>query len=162
MTIDVRSFLLALLICLSAFGPVQAQESEPQAERSLVLEGFDIPTDGDLLLAPVAIAGRTYRFMVDTGSFCTVFDSSLKSLLGRPLETRIVDTPSGSSITQLYPFPQMLLGRMPVSANNTVACFELDDMEKVAGVKIDGFIGSDVLSQYVVRLDFDRGRLSFL
>lgn len=157
-----RQMTAAALTWLVVISQVYAQNGEYPADRSDVLEEFEISTDGDLLLAPVTIDGRTYQFVIDTGFYCTAFDTSLKAFLGEPVECKTLKTPLGSTNATFYSFPQIRLGRLSVSANNSVGCIDFDHLEEVAGVKIDGIIGSDVLSQYVVHMDFDRGKLGFL
>ena len=97
MVIELRKSLIGMLVCLSACGHLPAQESEPQPEQSLVLAEFDIPTDGDMMVAPVTVAGRTYQFLIDTGCYWTVFDSALQPLLGRAVESRKSENPLGPS-----------------------------------------------------------------
>ena len=152
-----RSFF-AVVVCLVAASSLFAQA----VDRSLVLEEFEIPTDGDQLLIPVTVGDKPCAFWVDTGAFCTVFDRSLKPHLGPLLESRNVPTPNGRIDLELYAPPVIQLGRMPVTMKGRVGCIALDEARMVGGEKIDGVLGSDVLSQHVVRLDFERGTLSFL
>lgn len=162
MELQFRWSVLSLLICLSALRPMHAQVAEAPHDSSLVLEEFDIPTDGDALLVSVTVNGRECVFMVDTGAYWTVFDTSLKPLLGTPVETRTVKTPLGSVQTDFFNFPPLKLGRIATEVDGRAACLSLDDTRKVSGQQIDGILGMDVLSQYVVRLDFDQSKLLLL
>ena len=162
MVLQLRRAMFILAICLAAFDTIHAQEREPQVDRTPVLEEFDIPTDGDAMLVPVTLAKNSCLFMVDTGASWTTFDTSLRPLLQPPVEKARVNTPGGPVETNFHPFPEIHVGSMPVAAKGVVASFPLEDMRKAAGANLFGILGMDVLSQYVVRLDFDRGKLVFL
>lgn len=153
-----RRSLFAVLVWSLVASSLNAQA----VDKSLVIEEFDIPTDGDVMTVPVKASDKEYRFMLDTGCDVTLFDTALKPLLGPPLEKRSFKTPLDSGETEVFMFPKIQMGRMPIAVNGRVACMQLGDFRKVAGQEIFGWLGMDVLSQYVVRLDFDRGKLTFL
>ena len=146
---------LALLAAASSLG------AQP-VDRSLVLQEFDIPTDGDALLVPVQIGDRKCRFIVDTGCSRTEFDTALRSSLGPPLMTGLMANSAGSVDRELFAFPPVFLGRMSVASDELVACVPMNELSTVVGQRIDGMVGMDVLCQYVVSLDFDRGKLAIL
>ncbi|HWB14406.1 MAG TPA: aspartyl protease family protein [Pirellulales bacterium] len=150
--------MFAAVVCLIAASPLRGQE----VDRSRILEEFDIPTDGDGLLVPVIINNKRFTFLVDTGTSWTIFDAALRPLLQLPLKKKPVQTPLASVETEFHVSPKIQVGQMAVAADGMVACMALGDMRKVTGHEIDGVLGMDFLSQYVVRLDFDRGKLSFL
>jgi hypothetical protein len=139
-----------------------AGEGKVAIDRSLVLEEFAIPTDGSVLMVPVKIGDKECRFMVGTGAFATIFDTALKPMLGTPLEKREVKTPLGPAECEFFSFPRMTVGRLPVAASSQVTCLPMDNIQKALGEQVDGMLGLDVLRQYVVRLDFDDGKLFFL
>lgn len=56
----------------------QGQDSGGGANRSLVIEEFEVLGDGDALLLPVDVNGRRYRFCLDTGCPLLIFDETLK------------------------------------------------------------------------------------
>jgi hypothetical protein len=43
------------------------------------------------IIVPVEVGGKTYQFLVATGSTYTVFDTSLAALLGAPIPTTGTD-----------------------------------------------------------------------
>ena len=62
----IRCGFLAVVLMLAAV-PAAWSDEAPNASAE-----FDIHTDGDLLLIPVKIHGKTYPFVLDTGCVCTV------------------------------------------------------------------------------------------
>ncbi|HVX15341.1 MAG TPA: PDZ domain-containing protein [Pirellulales bacterium] len=153
-----RGSLLAVVIWLLPASPTLAQE----VDRSLVLEEFDIQTDGDMLLVPVRIGDKDCTFAVATGCTDTLVDASLKHLLGAPVGTASAKTPNGTVDVPVFEFPSMYWGRIPVTVRGRVGCLPLDSIRKQLGHPVDGFLGMDVLSNFVMHLDFDNGKLSLL
>jgi hypothetical protein len=93
-----RSSLFAVLLWSLVASPLNAQA----IDRSLILEEFDIPTDGDVMTVPVKAGDKEYRFMVDTGCNVTLFDMTLKPLLGPPIEKWSFKTPLASVETDVF------------------------------------------------------------
>jgi hypothetical protein len=159
MACELRRFQLSGMLCLLSLTPAFCgdAQTEPVAP-SLVLEEFDIPDDGDAILIPVTVDDKQCRFLLDTGCEKTVFDTSFRSLLELPLGTKRVTTPSGSTGVELFAFApaRLSLGRIPIQPNGAIACFSLDNMRKLSGEQIDGVLGTDVLSQLVIDLNFDQ------
>src|SRR5581483_1836905 len=73
--------------CLLAVALLAAAPLASGAERNLV-EEFPIFKDGDAILVPLLLKGKPYIFLLDTGSKATLFDTSHKSELGEPSDTR--------------------------------------------------------------------------
>jgi len=128
-------------------------------DSPLVLEEIDVFGDGDFLLAPLTIAGKQQLFVLDTGSDCCVYDIAL--LTGKPQQTVRGNAPDGSVELKLFTAPQMLLGKTPLVGRPLVAGADLTEMRETQGYDIRGILGMDVLRQYVIRIDFDRGKLYF-
>jgi hypothetical protein len=60
-----------------------------------VLETFAIDREGGPFLVPVTIQGKTYPFVLDTGSSCAIFDQKLRPLLGKAAGEKVATTPRG-------------------------------------------------------------------
>lgn len=162
---ELRCFLRSGLFCLLSLSPALCGEAQAEpVDRSLVLEEFDIPDDGDAILVPVTVDGKQCRFMLDTGCQQTVFDTPFRPLLELSLGTKRVATANGSTVVERFAFapPHLKLGLVPIETNGAVACFSLDAIRKVFGEQIDGILGMDVLSQLVVDLNFDHAKLMIL
>lgn len=133
---------------------------------ALILQEFDIPNDGDTLLAPVTVNGGRRLFCIDTGCTGVVYDESLRPLLGNPVRRASVDSVKATFESQLFNPPEAFLGRLNLNPGSSgekwpVACFDLSDCRRALGYDIRGVVGREFLKRYVVRFDFDRGKLQF-
>ena len=73
-----RTTLLVIFIYLPP-GPHARASEPPKLPDSALIEEFDVYNDGDWLLVPVTIRGKTYSFVLDTGCTSTFLDISLIS-----------------------------------------------------------------------------------
>jgi PDZ domain/Aspartyl protease len=154
--------LLCLFTLLLVPRGLAAQDAGRPVDRSLVLEEFGVSADGDLLIVPVSFDKKNYLFAVDTGCTVTVYDKSLKSLLGEMQSSESVDTTNGSVLVEAYRSPEAYLGKLGLKTQGSVVCHDLELIREGAGREIYGIIGMDFLRQHVVHLDSDQGKLSFL
>jgi hypothetical protein len=135
------------------------EPTDPTADPENIIEKFAIPRHGDFLLVPVRIAGRTYPFIVDTGSSWCVVDTSLSSHL---VSTGLTGTVNGHPGVESYRLPDAQVGnsRLPITAD--VVCNDLSAMRKWSGYDIRGFLGMNFLMSYAISIDFDAGVLAIL
>jgi hypothetical protein len=126
-----------------------------------VLEEFSIDKEGGPMVVPVTIQGKVYRFVVDTGASHSIFDVSLKPLLGAAKDARVVVTPSGPREFEFAMPPAGCVGKLPLPKDAPVLVHDLTHLREALGLDVYGFLGMDFLSRYVVRIDLDRGRLTF-
>lgn len=140
--------------------------ADHESGTALVLQEFDIPTDGDTLLAPVSVNGRSRLFCIDTGCTGVIYDESLRPLLGNAVRSASVDSVNTAFQAQLFNPPDAFLGRLKLNPDGSaekwpVACIDLSDCRGALGYDIRGVVGREFLKRYVVRFDFDRGKLQF-
>jgi Aspartyl protease len=163
-TLDIWLFCMAAALAATgaptAIPPVRAEDAPA------VIERFKVHGDGDALLLPVTVVGKTCLFVFDTGSTNTVFDSSLP--LGKPTEQQPARTGydgiSGDTISvSLFDTPATTLGKFDLKAVlPKVIGVDLSRFRDVSGEDIYGILGMDFLRRHVVRIDFDMGVLTFL
>jgi Aspartyl protease/PDZ domain len=150
------SFLIGFLgASIRAFG----------ADDSLtpgVLEEFVVGKEGRPLLLPVEVGGQLYRFEVDTGANCSVYDQRLRRHLGAPIRQSTVDTPGGFLRTELFESPEAHLGRITWHSKSPIVCINMSQLRQSMGDHLDGLLGMDFLRNHVVQIDFDTGHLRFL
>jgi hypothetical protein len=127
-----------------------------------VLAEFDVAKGGDLILLPVRLKGKTYHFAMDTGASVTAYDRSLKPLLGQPISTARGETNSKLIDVQLFAPPDAKIGDLPVRGPLPVTVLDLRALREASGLDVYGVIGMDFLQRYVIRIDFDRGKVAFL
>lgn len=119
--------------------------------------------DENLVLLPVDCLGRRRLFCVDTGAGATGFDISFLHELGRPVRTVEVQFAGGSSKrVELYRAPVANVAVLPLTGISEVLCADLWRIRAAAGSDVYGCLGMDFLRQFVVRIDFDQGKIAFL
>jgi hypothetical protein len=151
---------VAAAVVLATVALVPWLAARPPAEDAGVLERFEVLGDGDGLLVPVTIRGKTYRFLVDTGASTTMYDLSLRGLLGQP---RGKETIAGAAVdvaVQQFEAPEAFVGKLPLPREEPVYAPDLGRLRQVSGHPIQGVVGMDFLRRYVVRIDFDAGVLT--
>src|SRR5262245_40634719 len=89
-----------------------------------VLERFPM-SRSDLLLVPVQLKGKSYLFAIDTGAATTVYDASLAPLLGEPVSTQEVTTPSGKMVLPAFRPPDARLGNLSLPKGEEVFTADL-------------------------------------
>jgi hypothetical protein len=127
-----------------------------------VLQEFDVLKDGDLLLVPVTLAGKEYLFGLDTGCSVSVYDASLKHLLGKPRGAVVGATPNGDVKVALYDPPPASVGLLALRSATPVVAADLSRLRRACGHAVYGLVGMDYLKEFIVRIDFDKGEVSFL
>ena len=157
-----RRFFLAVLLIVFPLSVSLAEEPSGEIDSSLVIEQFDVFTDGDDLLVPVDVGGDRYLFSIDTGCSVSGCDTALRPLLGDARGTKKITTPSGSTTVEFYDAPNARLGKLDLRISTPIACFDFQKMREVSGHDFYGVIGMDVLGSQVVRLDSDAGKLMIL
>jgi hypothetical protein len=126
-----------------------------------VLERFAVHGDGDFLIVPVTIKGKVYRFILDTGCSSTVYDSSLRPLLGPHIDRIEIKGAQSTAELERYAAPAAFVGKLPLPQTEPAMVYDLRSAYHCAGVDVCGCLGMDFLKQHVVRIDFDAGLLIF-
>jgi hypothetical protein len=91
-----RSAIISICIAMPfVIGVATARPQQPDSTRDATIIECDVADDGDLLLIPVNISGNTYQFCLDTGCEQTVYDVSLRGLLGERISQRAFVSPNG-------------------------------------------------------------------
>jgi hypothetical protein len=126
-----------------------------------VLERFAVHGDGDWLIVPVTIEGKTYPFVLDTGCTCSIFDTSFRSLMGPRMDSRDLQGVHARVVIDFYKPPQAYIGKLPFPRDGLVGMRDLSQFRAVSGHDIRGFLGLDFLFKYVIDIDFDTGTLTF-
>lgn len=155
---------VACVIVCTASCLYSAVGAELSSDESLVIEEFDMPVDGDMLAVPVTVDETERTFCVDTGCTGTVYDRSLRPLLGEPIRTVSASSLSASFRTELFRAPAARLGRLELHPREKrtdpfVACLDLSGCSRASDLDVRGIIGRDFLKRHVIRLDFDTGKL---
>src|SRR4051812_45077297 len=118
-----------------------------------------VPFDSidNAMAAEVRVNGsHRLRFLVDTGASATVIDVERAKALGLNLGTRTVTGQGGGE--QAVAVVPLKVAELALGAETlkdaTVYAIPLGDISRLAGVPIDGVLGFDFLSRYVVEIDY--------
>ena len=101
-------------------------------------------------------------FVIDTGWNVTTFDKSLEPELGRRLGSVPVMTTGGKVWVDLYNAPDLYLGGTQLVTGAFVATMDLQSVSYVSTHPIMGILGTDVLRNYCIQLDFAGSKIRFL
>ena len=165
-----RSCLLLKIILLLSFSVLfltdgcadQSEDTTDVPASHKVLAEFQIAKDGDPILLPVTFKDKEYLFLLDTGSSHTVFDTSFRHELGEVKSVQKGLTSGSPILAEFFNAPEAFLGPLNIKECGKTACVDLKMFNLVLGKKVSGIIGMNFLNKYVVRIDFDKGTLSFL
>jgi hypothetical protein len=88
---------------------------------------------------------------------------SLRPELGDVKEISRTQTGGGDMIdTQLFDAPEAFLGPLNLRDCGQVICVDIGMVSLISGLKISGVLGMNFLKEYVVQIDFDKGKLLFI
>lgn len=151
------SALAALLYLVAFLGHA------PAADRRLrdVIAEFEVSPDGDFLRLPVTIRQKEYQFLVNTGLPTTTIDEALRTQLELPRKAVEAGGRPGGRARDRYRL-SATLGTMLLEFPAGVESADYAAVREKLDLECRGEIGLDVLQQYVVQIDFDRGSLRFL
>src|SRR5206468_2611403 len=79
----ISSALLSSALCCLGASSVCPGQTDTQVPNDSVVQRFPVAKNGDALLLPVTIQGKTHLFVLGIGNARSVFDSSLP--LAKPL-----------------------------------------------------------------------------
>jgi hypothetical protein len=165
-----RLSALALFSALLAVWASGTSATQPAGiDSKLILEEFAVARDGDGLLLPVRVNGKEYYFLLDTGAQYNIFD---QRLLGPKNGEATMDAFGRDVTTSLSDAPEATVGRIPFAGRGMASAvsgspprvvgLDLGRLREVSGRDIYGMIGMEFLRDKVVRIDCDRGKVTFL
>jgi hypothetical protein len=159
MTTSLRGLLCLILFASPLLGVCGADDSRRPAGDANVLARFEVAKDGDPLLLPVTFKGKTYRFLLDTGSSWHLFDQALG--LDGP-RTGEFETLAGPIETVVTDAPEAMLGKLSLDTPESVGVLDMRGWRQDWIDELYGIIGMSSLKKHVVRIDFDKGEVLFL
>jgi hypothetical protein len=121
-----------------------------------------VPLDlayGGLIFVDVTVNGTAMSFVLDSGAESTVINSSRLARLGLAATGTFAAGAGGGDVTVGYvPHVTYAIGDAEVR-DQIVSAIPLDALEGPLGRKLDGIIGYDFLSRFVVELDYPHEQL---
>lgn len=123
---------------------------------------FRVGSGGRFLIVPVRLGQQQLRMIVDTGTMMSGFDNSWRSALGEEQGMTTLATSAANVAVSTFDFPEIQLGSITVQPMGRAFAHDMGKLVAVFGEKVDGILGMDVLRQFVVQVDSDRGQLQLL
>jgi predicted aspartyl protease len=112
----------------------------------------------DHLYAEVVIAGRSYRFMVDTGAESTVIPLELVEQLGlERLGSMVGSGVSGAQEVYFVQLPELWVGDI-LMTNHRIIALDFTELRKRVP-EMGGILGMDFLGRFVVGFDYVKGEM---
>jgi hypothetical protein len=149
--------LASSLLFILAGGQFQAHSASPR-----IIQEFDVASGGDGVLLPVTFKGKTYLFLLDTGTEVTTFDAALRADLGASKGTTQITTSNGRAGGEMFDAPKATIARIRLETEGVVTSVDPSAARKASGLDMCGVLGMDFLQRHVVRIDFDAGKVQFL
>jgi hypothetical protein len=160
----VRSLLSLLLFSVTLLcpSPVGGEPVAQLANAEEVIERFSIPKDSHWILLPVAMKGKGYRLLLDTGAQCTAYDKPLWRLLGKTNGLQKIGSVEENITVPFFDPPDARLGNLILPKDSQVMGADMKELLEDFGEEIHGLLGMDFLKRHIFRMDFDRGEIVFL
>lgn len=136
-----------------------ALTSDPVSVPIEAIFGDPTVTKGGLIFVQVSVNDQPMSFILDTGAEATVLNSSRVSKLGlQGVGTFATGAGGGDVVVSYVPGVTTKVGGATVS-NQIVAAILLDDIEGMLKRPLDGILGYDFLSRFVVEIDYANSQL---
>jgi hypothetical protein len=157
------SLTLAVIAAVFLLTGCQSGQVKPVVTPT-VLAKFTITGDMNDILLPVEFDGKVYPFLLDTGTTNTVFDDSFKDRLGkRILWPKKGEAAYGKKVTvELFNAPDAYFGPFNLKNMRIITATDLSKIVPDDKRDFQGIIGMDFMKGYIVRMDFDNDKLTFL
>jgi len=154
---------LAAVVFVVAFSLAPSPQAGAGAEEpaSNAAAEFSFDAYGGALRVPVTFNAVAYNFLLDTGSAVSAFDPTLSSLLIETLQKSRLSTENGTRVLSLYRSPEGKIGQVRLPSLERVHCIDLGAAPFPLR-KLHGCLGTEAMRSYILRVDYDRGKVAFL
>lgn len=145
-----------LYFVLSTSGVGQA-EQPVNPEPDCVVAEFQTGRQGRPLYVHGTVCGEAVLLLIDTNLSKSILDRSFLSQLGSLVEQIELET-TGSKITvDCFAAPTIDLPPLRLQSPGSIVCCDLGGFRDAGGTDVRGVLGMDVLTGYVMMIDFDAG-----
>jgi predicted aspartyl protease len=139
--------------------------ADREPDWSLATDPAVVPIEvvyGGLIFVKVSINDQPMSFIFDTGAEFTLLNSSRVSKLGlQGVGTFATGAGGGDVVVSFVPGVTTKLGGATVSGQ-IIGAILLDALEKPLGRPLDGILGYDFISRFVVEIDYKNQRMRLM
>ena len=132
------------------------------ADFTLAANPTEVPIEvvyGGLIFVKVEVNGQPMSFILDTGAEFTLLNSSRVSKLNlQAIGTFATGAGGGDVVVSFVPKMSIQVGGA-TTTDQIIAAVLLDELEKPLQRPLDGILGYDFLSRFVVELDYKNQRI---
>lgn len=141
----------------------QGRDVSRDAHRSVasvdgILAELQVERHGDLLLIPLKLGEHRVQFALDTGAAISVIDRALLKQI-EPLSPSSRAYPK--DFPEVFQLPPTTIADADVPLTGDTICLDLEQLRIASGHDVRGILGMNVLKQFVIEIDFDRGLVRF-
>ncbi|ARS40163.1 hypothetical protein CA265_11065 [Sphingobacteriaceae bacterium GW460-11-11-14-LB5] len=133
------------------------QELQP----AKLLSKVNVKRSAGLMFVEVAIAGKKYNFLFDSGAGATTINESLATSLNIKINQKAIDIKTAGKGGQFKTIDSLALNIEGVNVRGKqVVVANLNALSQVVGQPMDGIIGFDLLKDYQVAVNLDDNLMS--
>lgn len=153
--------LLMIVFCISTFG--QKKNSEIKGGKFSV----NFTEASGFVIIPVSINGsQPLNFLLDTGSPYTIITNLdafkyLELKKGESISIWGLGRDKRSLDAYLSKNNSVIFGKKEIKDSELILLFENDDLGGRFGIPVFGIVGYDILKDFVVKIDYRKGRITF-
>lgn len=130
-----------------------------EIKQKKYVEEIDFEIIENKIIVPVVIAGKTYRFLLDTGAPNVVSERLHKKLNTEVLlETLIKDANNNIDTMKVVSIPELNIGKLTFE-NNISLISDLDNHPVLSCFGIDGFLGSNLFKNTAIKISLTEKKL---
>ncbi len=147
--------LIALVAVLNTYGnPIDADRSEGYFEE------IKFEFINNKIIIPVTIDGTVYRFMFDTGAPNVISKEVSENINPRILKTsKTTDAVGNTYNLETVLIPEVSIGNITFKDTKALS-YDIRKIDVFNCLNIDGFIGSNLLKNSIVQINFDTQTLT--
>ena len=146
--------VFALFIAFTALMHIHGEPVDADRSGSY-FEEIKFEFVNNKIIIPVTIEGTKYRFLFDTGAPNVIskdISDKLKPKVLKTTQTR--DAAGNTSDLSIVQIPEIFIGNTPFK-NTKALTYDLNSIDVFRCYDIDGFIGSNLLRNSIVQINFD-------
>jgi predicted aspartyl protease len=150
--------IITLILAFTVFYPLKSETSKTDRPDGYY-EKIDFEFTDNKIIIPVSIDGTVYRFLFDTGAPNVISKDLFRKINPKVLKTtKTHDAAGNSDDLKIVSIPEIHIGKA-VFKKTKALVYDLSNIDIFKCYDIDGFIGSNLLKNSIVQIDFTKKTL---